>query len=141
MADYTGFAVTPDFSEQRQGFVRRSQYPHFRTIMTTGKKYENSYSLEIKPGGNCQVYCAADAGGALVSVYVWPPEAGYIYMQIYDPDTKETVATAGASTGSGAWEKIEASFTAEKKVYIVKLMNPVSADGDKRAYFDNIALE
>jgi len=59
-------------------------------------------------------------------------------MRIIDPDTREIQAEASAS-GSGAWEKIEANFTASKKAYLVQLINPCAYDnGEQKAYFDKL---
>jgi len=137
MADYNGISIAINESENLfYGVNLRPLQNRFRLQSNT--VYAGSYALELKYGGVCEVWYGCDAGDVTVSVYVYPPEAGKVYMRIIDPDTGEIMAEATAS-GSGTWEKIESNFTASKKVYLVQLMNPCKYDnGEKRAYFDNL---
>ena len=137
MADYTGVEIT--ISESENLFYGLNLWPlQNRFGIQSSTVYADSYALELKHGGVCEVWYGCDAGDVTISVYVYPPEAGKVYMRIIDPDTREIQAEASAS-GSGAWEKIEVNFTASKKVYLVQLINPCAYDnGEKRAYFDNL---
>ena len=137
MADYTGVEIT--ISESENLFYGLNLWPlQNRFGIQSSTVYADSYAFELKHGGVCEVWYGCDAGDVTISVYVYPPEAGKVYMRIIDPDTREIQAEASAS-GSGAWEKIEANFTALKKVYLVQLINPCKYEnGEKRAYFDNL---
>jgi len=137
MADYNGVSIT--ISESENLLYGVNPWPlQNRFRIQSDIVYADSYTLELKHGGICEVWYACNAGDVTVSVYVYPPEAGKIYMRIIDPDTREIKAEASAS-GSGVWEKIEANFIASKKVYLVQLINPCQYDnGEKRAYFDNL---
>ena len=140
MATYTGIGLTINESLIRQSIFPYSESPLVKTSpirFTNSKAYEGTYSRELYPGEHQSIWYACDAGDVTISVYVWNPAGGKAGIEVYDPDTGERIDSAYAS-GSGSWEQVSVSFTASKKLYIVRLVNHTPADGDKRAYFDNL---
>ena len=138
MADFTGVALTVSESEAAlegmQPFFRLQN----RAKIQSSIYYEGSSALRIKEGGIHDIWYGCDAGAKTIYVRVKPQVASKTYMKIIDPDTQIVMASA-ASSGSVAWEQISAAFTALKKVYIVRLMNPCAYDdAEQIAYFDNL---
>jgi len=145
MATYDGVLLTLYLSEKQKGSMLGSGDVANRFCskftFTSDKSYAGTYSLCLYSGGVYEVLYGCNAGDKTISVYAYPPKSGLVYMYVYDPIAGERVATADPATGSGAWEQISASFTAESKIYVVRLINPVSSTdnvSDMRAYFDNL---
>jgi len=140
MATYTGEALTINESLARQSIFPYSESPLMKTSpirFTNSKAYEGTYSRELYPGEHQSIWYGCDAGDVTISVYVWNPIGGKAGIEVYDPDTGERMG-ASYAIGSGSWEKVEVTFSASKKIYIVRLVNNTPTDGDKRAYFDNL---
>jgi len=140
MATYTGVALTINESLARQSVFPYSESSLIRTSpirFTSSKVYEDTYSRELYPGEYQSIWYGCDAGDVTISVYVWNPTNGKAGIEVYDPDTGERIDSSYAS-GSGSWEQVSVSFTASKKLYIIRLVNNTKAAGDKRAYFDKL---
>jgi len=104
-----------------------------------------SYSIKLYRGEEyTPIWVGCDAGARTVSVWVWPSaNATNCRMKVIDPDTLEVM---GEDVNASAldWEKLEVSFTAEKKCYVVILGNytPGYTPGDrKECYFDDLMVE
>jgi len=142
MANYDGIAWTRVESFKRIGMLVNSEVVRHinRAIITTDKPQTGSHSMLIMAGGQHQFFIGLDAGSQTVTVYVWPPTNGVCVLEIIDPDSKETKGI-DINEGTGAWEQLSITFTAEQKVYIGCLRNNTPAkEVDSRAYFDNIAI-
>jgi len=101
------------------------------------KSHGGNYSLCVAPGCSFDIWYGCDAGEKTTSVYCWKPSGASAALEIFDPDSGETIARTEA-TLSEQWEKLEASFKAEKKVYMIRLKNSSIWWGVGRVYFDDL---
>ena len=101
------------------------------------KSHSGNYSLSVASGCSFEIWYGCDAGEKTVSVWCWKPSGASAALEVIDPDSGETMARCEASQ-SEVWEKLEVSFIAEKKVYLVKLRNMSRWWSVGRVYFDDL---
>jgi hypothetical protein len=153
MAEYDGEIIEPLVSDNRtQGFFE-SRRMQSGSIFSTDKAHAGTYSLKIDGGGMHEIYYACDAGSKTITVWVWAPgidpydaygedaydpyDIGSCAIQIFDETGTKIAEDWNTTTGS--WEQLSVTFTALKKVYIVRLVNFRAAIHiDARAYFDDL---
>ena len=145
MANYDGFWGTYEISDADRGFVLNADYGGiqcFRWQMTSGGRTGNC--LRVGPGGVYSFWMGCDAGSRNVSVWVKFGEDADPRLEVWDIHCGQRVATAEPS-GGGDWEQIVAAFTAEKKIYLGKLVNYGRRDyaqlSARLAYFDDLMVE
>lgn len=95
------------------------------------------YSLCIMPGCYFDIWYGCDSGQKTISAWCWKPSGASAAIEIEDPESGENLARAEASQ-SEQWEKLEFSFSAEKKVYVVRLRNMSVWWSVGRVYFDDL---
>ncbi len=140
MPTYEGqyFVITQ--SRKEMGHYFDSPTSKSRARITTTKPHSGVSSLEIPHGGFYEIWYGCDAGEKTISIYCWKNSGCVAAMEIIDPDTNQIIASDFASS-SETWEKLEVTFTAQKKVYLVRLVNYTPAHGtgpDRRIYFDDL---
>jgi len=147
MADYDGWEVENVFSSPRRGRIAYSESVLHSTSalrLSTAVVYSGTYSRELMGGDSHSLFFGVDSGSRKFSAQAFPNSNGKVGVEILDPDTAESLGVA-FSVGSGAWEKVEVSFTAERKVYVAKITNFAkvsgASGGDARAYVDEIKAE
>lgn len=140
MATYEGTEIPVGNTTRHNALLLNSEWEKrcFKWYMSGEKSHGGSYSLAICPGGVFDIDYGSDAGSHMIEVWVWPPTGQKVRIEVINPMTHAIVAS-GSPAGSGAWEKVEINFTAEKKVYVLRLRNMTPANGDSRAWFDDIA--
>jgi hypothetical protein len=144
MANFDGVAATTYLSERRRGIIPYSdKIDVFISAVefTTEKAYGGLYSLKIRGGQTYTINVGCDAGSRTISFYVWPESADTkLRAEIFDPDTNEML-TSEVNAGYGEWEKVEINFTAEKKVYILRLANYSDRKNEsKHVCIDNVEV-
>jgi hypothetical protein len=93
-----------------------------------------TYSLRVYGGGYHDIFYGCDAGSITITIWVYPSAIGKCAIQILDGPT---LMGETFNIGAGAWEQLSVTFTANKKVYIVRLIN-FDGDGEVRTYFDDL---
>lgn len=144
MADYSGYDLSDVFGIQQiagegpVGIVKSSN-----VWLSTDLSQAGSHSLCVGPGGFKEIFYAALAEEITIDAYVYPLAGSNPIFYIVD--LGNCVKASDTPVGVGAWEALQLSFTAEKKVYKVVVANPIPiigtglGDGEKGwCYFDSI---
>jgi hypothetical protein len=142
VANYNGFWGTYEISDADRGFVLNADYGGiqcFRWAMVDGGR--TGKCLRIGPGGVYSLWYGCDVGPKEVSVWVKFEADSDPRLEVWDIQCGQRVATAEA-VGGGDWERLIASFTAEKKIYLVKMINyghrEYSEVSARICYFDDL---
>jgi hypothetical protein len=146
MANYNGFWGEFDISDPDRGFMLNADYGGvqcFRWAMVDGGR--TGKCLRIAPGGIYSLWVGCDAVPVLVSVWTKFGTDADPRLEVWDIQCGQRVASA-EPVGSGSdFEKIIASFTAEKKIYLVKMINYGHKDyselASRIALFDDLLVE
>jgi len=140
MANYNGEMAATYQSERYYGTMFYSDVytKRFTTWkFSTEQVHSGSYSLKLNPGCCYDIDYGCNAGEVTITVWVYPKSGASACLAVINPDTGEVI-TSDTSSASGAWEQLSVNFTAEKKVYIVRLLNK-SKHGDHAVYFDDLS--
>lgn len=144
MADYSGRDLTAMIDVQviggegPVGMVKSSN-----CWISTDQKKAGDYSLCLGPGGFKEIFYAAVAGAITIDAWVYPlPGSSPIFYVVEFGKVAKDSATPIAT---GAWEALQLSFVAVKKIYKLVIANPIPTigtgwgDGEKPwCYFDSI---
>lgn len=132
---YDGSLAVPILSDRKQGRRGGNERRESRSIISTEQVHGGTHSLRILGGGYHEIFYGCDAGSKTVTVWCFPPVVGACALHVFDgPD----LIGEGFNAGAGAWEQLSVTFTAAKKVYVVRLINCTISNGDTRAYFDDL---
>ena len=107
--------------------------------LSEDQKKEGDFSLCLGPGGFKEIFYATAAGAITIDAWVYPlPGSGPVFYAVeFGGRTMDLDEPAGA----GAWEALQLSFVAEKKIYKLVIANPITVLGDGQkgwCYFDSI---
>lgn len=133
--EYDGSLSVALLSDKRLARRESNERHESRSSISDEQHHAGSHSLCIVGGGYQDIFYGCDAGSKTITVWVKPPVVGKSALKVYD---NADVVGIDLNTGTGAWEQLSVSFTAEKKVYTVRLANYAIPDGDSRAYFDDL---
>jgi hypothetical protein len=97
--------------------------------------HAGSLALRLTGGGYRDIFYGCAAGSTTITVWVYAPVIGKCGIRVFDGNEKKG---EDLNAGAGAWEQLSVTFTALKKVYVVRLFNGTVQDGDTRAYFDDL---
>jgi len=135
MTAYNGSLAVSMISDRLQGHRASDERRESGSIISTEQPHGGTHSLRVLSGGYHDIFYGCDAGSKTITVWVYPPVVGKFAIQIYDGPM---LMGESFNIGAGAWEQLSVTFTALKKVYIVRLINFTLSDGDTRAYFDDL---
>jgi hypothetical protein len=110
---------------------------YYKWYIDSSKSHGGSFSLALRTGGVFDIDYGCDAGAKTIKVWVWAPTNHKVKIKVIHPETFEVVAEEAPSS-TEQWEEVSLSFMAEKKVYIVRMMNCTIPDGNKTAWFDDV---
>lgn len=142
MADYDGQEIARLLSDKRRGIFSTADFSGIWcwrwNISTAGMTGD---CIRLLPGGVYSLWYGCKAGTQDISVYVYPDAESAAALEVIDTTTRSRVARA-VPAGTGAWEKITATFTAVARIYIVRFFNrpvlPFSEGVARCAYFDDL---
>ena len=139
MSTFDGYLITPLDSEPVGGYIN-SEMLIVKSRVGTDKPKAGAASLVLASGGIHDVYYGCEAGSVTITVWVWPPVGagvGACALEALEVDGGDVLAR-DLSMGTEDWEQLSVTFTAQKKVYRIRMINRVKAQGDTRAYFDDL---
>jgi len=144
MADYSGYDLSAiSFiqvigGEGPVGIVKSSN-----CWLSDDQAHVGIYSEAIGPGGFKEMFYAAAAGAITIDCQVYPLAGSNPIF--YAVDLGGEMQDSDTPLAVGAWEALQLSFVAEKKIYKVVIANPIAiigtglGDGEKGwCYFDTI---
>lgn len=106
--------------------------------MTSEKSHGGSYSRKLYAGDMYTIDYGCNAGETTISVWVWPETGAIFRLEILDPYSLEII-NASVNVGAGAWEQVTVTFTAQKKVYLVRICNYSNRkETSKNCWVDNL---
>jgi hypothetical protein len=137
MPTFDGYLITPLDSDPVGGYIN-SEMLIAKSRITTDKPKTGLSSLVLGSGGVHDVYYGCAAGSTTIAVWCWPPAGtGACALEVLEVNGGDVLAR-DVSVGTEDWEQLSITFTAQKKVYRVRMVNRVKAGGDTRAYFDDL---
>lgn len=144
MADYSGYDLSAKShiqmirGEGPPGLVKSSN-----VWLSEDQAHVGTYSMAIGPGGFKEMFYAAAAGAITIDCQVYPLAGSNPIF--YAVDLGGEMQDSDTPIATGAWEALQLSFVAEKKIYKVVIANPIAiigiglAGGEKGwCYFDTI---
>ena len=140
MAEYTGVnapavAVQLNPTSYRKGLIKSSNLR-----FSSALKHGGSFSLEISPGGYKELFFASNAGSTTVTAWVYPEAGANASLEVEELGAGEKLDIA-SSVGHNAWEQLSITWTAEKKIYVIRIANNARDDEATTkgfAYFDDL---
>lgn len=136
MAAYNGSLVPSVAADMPPSRCWTNERQQNKNVISDAEAHGGTFSLRLIGGGYYDIFYGCDAGSATITVWVLAPAIGKCGIQIFDG--VELMGEDFNSGSLGAWEQLSVTFTAEKKVYTVRLINATLQDGDTRAYFDDL---
>lgn len=142
MANFPGISAAVFISAAQLAFLSSGEST--QTLVSplrfsSAIKHGGLFSRELLPGEKQAVWCAVKAGSRIISAWCYAAAVGSALLLLLDL-TSGDVLTKAANTTSGAWEKLTITYTTQKAVYVLMLMNTAKPEGDKRVYFDDLFL-
>lgn len=146
MAIYDGFLADVFESERGRGLVLNADYGGlqcFRWTMEDGGR--SGQCMRIKAGGAYSLWIGCDAGTRAVSIWTKFGADADPRIEVWDIFCGQRVASAETIGDGTDWEQIVAEWTAEKKIYLLKLVNYGHKDysqiASRVALFDDLLVE
>jgi len=140
VTEYTGVnspvvAVQLNPTSYRKGLIKSS-----KVRFSSALKHGGSFSLEISPGGYKELFYASNGGSTTVTAWVWPEAGSNASLEVEEIGSGVKLDIAN-SVSSDAWEQLSITWTAEKKIYVIRIANNARDDGSTTkgfAYFDDL---
>jgi hypothetical protein len=137
MSEYTGSFITYLSNSDLKHRMYNAERRQIHSVISTDKPRAGLYSLKIERGGVHEIFYGCDVGSTTITVYTYSPIVGGAYIEVL---LGSVSLGKSLNTAANVWQQISVTFTAEKRVYKVRLGNLVSSksSADSRVYFDDL---
>jgi len=140
MAEYTGvnapgLTVQLPPTSYRKGLIKSC-----KSRLSSSVTHGGSHSIDLSVGGFKEFFYAASAGETTVTAWVYSEGSANASLEVMEIGSGEKLDIANSS-GNDGWEQLSITWTAEKKVYIIRISNNARGDGSgtkDHVYFDDL---
>lgn len=140
MAEYTGVEY-PSLTLQEHPIAYRPGIVKSQNVRISSERaHGGTYSIVLSVGGFKEFFYAADAGSITVTAWVYPEGGANASLEVMEIGTGVKLDIDNSVSNDG-WEQLSITWTATKKVYIIRIVNNARDDGSSErdwAFFDDL---